>query len=151
MGVERAAGQGEHVTSITCDTFLISVWFDNSFCSQVSHQNRSPFRIPQSSTPVTAGALNLTAKFSGWNCCYFFHSLDCGFLSGNTLDLQGSPGTSIFNGRNQDPKVDMVFTLQNRGGILQSSLPGNRQIATFSDRHHLDFPVILFSLSLAFK
>lgn len=36
-GVEKAAGQGGHVTSITCDTFLIFVWFDNSFCSQVSH------------------------------------------------------------------------------------------------------------------
>lgn len=92
-----------------------------------------------------------------------FNSPDCRFFSGNILAFQGSPGTSIFNGRNQDPKADMVFTLQNRGGILQSSLPGNRQIATFSDRHHLDFLIftllgphslislVLFSFSLAFK
>ena len=73
-----------------------------------------------------------------------FNSPDCRFFSGNILAFQGSPGTSMFNGRNQDPKADMVFTLQNRGGILQSNLPGNRQIATFSDRHHLDF--LIFTL-----
>ena len=62
-----------------------------------------------------------------------FNCLDCGFLSGNIWTSREVLGHPFLMEEIKTQR--QTWSLQNRGGILQSSLPGNRQIAAFSDKH----------------